>query len=57
MGLLLTHIGLLVAGLTHWEHKITFPPELQTTVSFWVTAIATTIGVVSILDAMSSYHC
>ncbi|KAJ7127838.1 hypothetical protein C8R44DRAFT_778886 [Mycena epipterygia] len=46
MGLLLIHVGLLVTGFKHWEHKITFPLELQTTVSLWVTAFATTIGTI-----------
>ncbi|KAF7341200.1 hypothetical protein MVEN_01855200 [Mycena venus] len=45
-GLIAMHIILLIAGLARWEHKFVFPVESQTTVSFWVTALTTTIGTV-----------
>ncbi|KAJ7751923.1 hypothetical protein DFH07DRAFT_825880 [Mycena maculata] len=41
VGLVLTQVLLLISGLCHYEHYITFPVDLQTTVSFWATALTT----------------
>ncbi|KAF7375766.1 hypothetical protein MSAN_00466200 [Mycena sanguinolenta] len=46
LGLVLVHLTLLIIGSRRLEHSITFPVEQQTTVSFWTTAISTTIGTV-----------
>ncbi|KAJ7085072.1 hypothetical protein C8R44DRAFT_903058 [Mycena epipterygia] len=42
--LVLVNLALLIIGVKGWEHNITFPVERQTTVSFLVTAVSTTIG-------------
>ncbi|KAJ7692693.1 hypothetical protein B0H17DRAFT_1132929 [Mycena rosella] len=46
LGLITLHSILLIAGLARWEHRFVFPLEDQTTVSFWATALPTTIGTV-----------
>ncbi|KAJ7142615.1 hypothetical protein C8R44DRAFT_725953 [Mycena epipterygia] len=42
IGLVLVQVAFLVTGLSHWEHKITFPLQHQSTVSFWATEVTTT---------------
>ncbi|KAJ6452069.1 hypothetical protein C8R45DRAFT_1083520 [Mycena sanguinolenta] len=46
IGLVGVHLAILVIAFERLEHNITFSVGLQTTVSFWTTAISTTIGTV-----------
>ncbi|KAJ6449264.1 hypothetical protein C8R45DRAFT_1131086 [Mycena sanguinolenta] len=46
IGLVGVHLAILVIAFKRLEHDITFSVGLQTTVSFWTTAISTTIGTV-----------
>ncbi|KAJ7321552.1 hypothetical protein DFH08DRAFT_617149, partial [Mycena albidolilacea] len=46
LGLIGIHVALLLTGLRRWEHSLIFTVGKQTTVSFWVTALTTTIGTV-----------
>ncbi|KAJ6476983.1 hypothetical protein C8R45DRAFT_1216775 [Mycena sanguinolenta] len=46
LGLVAVYSILLVAGRARWEHNISFPLKSQVKISFWATAITTTIATV-----------
>jgi hypothetical protein len=47
--LVLIHLTLLGIKISEWEHKITFPHNLQNTVSFWSSVATSAFGMVCIL--------
>ncbi|KAJ7142380.1 hypothetical protein C8R44DRAFT_846434 [Mycena epipterygia] len=52
ISLVLLHVVLLVIGMKHLEHTVFFSIELQSRISFAITAISTGIGIVSLASAL-----
>ncbi|KAJ7144607.1 hypothetical protein C8R44DRAFT_846317 [Mycena epipterygia] len=52
IGLVLLHVVVLIIGIKHIEHNVVFGIELQSIISFALTAVTTGIGIVYLASAL-----